>query len=105
MIAMAMAGLDFSEPALQGELDACAGVLSSGALDLTADPELRALVQSRLESFARCVGVEGVTGFPGPVDPFDGVGPPFPSDEVPWDDPLLAEAVGACVVTLGVGSR
>lgn len=95
-IALALTGVDLSDRAVVDALEACGHHLASGALDSSADPKLRDLVQDRLEAFAECVRLEGVDDYPDPVPGFDGRGSPFPVNRVPWHDPLLPEAVAQC---------
>lgn len=103
-MAMAMAGLDFSDRAVLDALDACGSELSSGALDLGADSRLRDLVQARLEDFATCVRDHGVPAFPAPAPDFNGLGSPFPVNRIPWTDAGLTGAVDACSELLGPAS-
>lgn len=100
-MAAALAGLNLSERSVLDALEACGHHLASGALDLSSDPELRSMVQDRLESFADCVRLEGVVDYPDPIPDFDGLGAPFPVNRVPWTDPGLPGAVSACTSTLG----
>lgn len=104
-MAVALADLDLSERSVLDALSRCAPLLSTGALDLRADPELEEIVRSSLRALARCVRLGGVTGFPDPVPGFDGVGPAFPADRVPWADPLLAGAMAACASPMTGGDR
>ncbi len=89
-------GLDLSSREVLGALEECGGVLTTGALALEPDPEMRRLVQAQLEEFSICVRAEGVAGFPDPVASFDGVGSPYPASRIPWAHPGLADAVTAC---------
>jgi hypothetical protein len=93
--------LDLTDRAVLDALEECGRHLSSGALDLTPDPELRALVQSRLEELAECIRTRGVADYPDPVPDFDGIGSPFPPNRIPWTDPQLPAAMAACTADLG----
>lgn len=99
-LARAMSELDLNDPAVLGALDECAGELATDTLDLAPDPEIRALVIARLEEFARCVRGRGVPAFPDPYPTFDGIGSPFPDDQIPWSDEDLAEAASECRLEL-----
>ncbi len=103
-MALAMSELDFSDRVVLEALNACASELSNGALDLSADPALRDLVQSGLEDLAACLRRLGVDGYPDPVTRFDGLGSPYPVDRIPWSDPDLGPAVAACSRRLGASS-
>ena len=100
-MADAFASVDLSDRHVVDALETCGRHLSSGALDLSSDPDLQDLVQIRLERFADCVRLEGVDGFPDPVRDFDGRGSPFPVNRVPWADPGLPSAVSICSERLG----
>jgi hypothetical protein len=100
-MARAMSGLDFSDPEVLVALHECGPELSTGALDLGADPVLRDRVQASLEELADCLRRQGVTGYPDPVPAFSGLGSPFPMSQIPWADPDLDGAVGACSSRLG----
>lgn len=95
-MADAFAGLDLSDRFVVDALETCGHHLSSGALDLSSDPDLQSLVQTTLEQFAECVRLEGVEVYPDPVPDFDGLGSPFPVNRVPWTDPGLPGAVSTC---------
>jgi hypothetical protein len=95
-LALAMKDLDLTNRVVIDALDTCGPELTTGPLDLTADPRLRDLVQSSLEAFSACVRAQGVAGFPDPVLNFSGVGSPFPPSRIPWTDAALPNAVTAC---------
>jgi hypothetical protein len=97
-MAVALAGIDFTDRPTLAALDKCGPLLSAGALDLTGDPELREMVQANLAEFAACVRERGVAGFPDPVPDFSGVGSPFPVGRIPWSDPGMPSAVGVCAL-------
>jgi hypothetical protein len=95
-IGVVLDDLDLSSGEVLEALEECGGVLTTGALSLESDPEMRRMVQAQLEEFSRCVRAEGVAGFPDPVARFDGVGSPYPGSRIPWTHPGLADAVTAC---------
>lgn len=95
-IGVVLDGLDLSRRQVLEALEECGGVLTTGALALEPDPEMRRVVQAQLEEFSRCVRAEGVAGFPDPVAGFDGIGSPYPAGRIPWAHPGLADAVTAC---------
>lgn len=88
--------LGLGDSAVLEALEACGIHLTSGALALDSDPELRALVQEELRRFSECVRLEGVGDYPDPVPGFDGVGSPYPLSRIPWDHPGLGAATEAC---------
>lgn len=100
-MARAMSELDFADPVVLQALQECGPELSTGALDLDADPVLRAEVQANLEDLAECLRRQGVTGYPDPVPDFSGLGSPFPLDRIPWTDPDLDGAMSVCSSRLG----
>lgn len=104
LLARAMADLDFGDREILEALDSCGPELSTGALDLGPDPELRDLVLSSLEEFAECLRRQGVVGFPNPRVGFNGLGAPFPVDEIPWTDADLPDAVTVCSARLAASS-
>jgi len=97
---LVMRGLDFSSPETADALTACAEPLSAGALRLDGGSELREGVVEALAAFSRCVRARGAPGFPDPRAAFDGVGAPFPADEIPLSDPDLGQAVSVCAERL-----
>lgn len=103
-MALAMSELDFSDRVVLDGLNVCGPELSTGALDLSADPALRDLVQAGLEDLAACLRSQGVDAYPDPVPRFDGLGSPFPVDRIPWTDPDLGDAVAVCSRRLGASS-
>lgn len=96
MMSRALSSLDMTDPVVGDAISHCAPHLARGALDLSADPELRDLVMESLEELARCVRAQGVPDFPDPVSGFDGTGSPFPASHIPWEEPGLAAAVAVC---------
>lgn len=93
---LAMRGVDLSERVVIDALGRCATHLITGALSLEGSPLIREELVSRLVGFADCVRSRGVPGFPDPIPGFYGVGFAFPVEEIPYDDPDLANAVEAC---------
>lgn len=85
-------------------LAACATVIvSNGALDLSADPELAEAVTTRLMVFSTCMRSQGVEAFPDPPADFDGTTPPYPLTAIPASDPEFTTAAEACALTVGAG--
>jgi hypothetical protein len=93
---LVMRGIDFEIEANVEALDACAVHLISGALDLSGSPLISAGVRRLLDEFADCVRSRGVPDFPLLVSGFNGIGSPFPVEDIPYGDPDLADAVRAC---------
>jgi hypothetical protein len=100
---MVMRGLDPMEAGNVEALDACAVHLISGALDLTGSPLISAGVRALLEEFSSCVRSRGVPDFPLLIGGFNGIGSPFPVEEIPYDDPDLGDAVARCREGLTAG--
>ncbi|MFO7547741.1 MAG: hypothetical protein R6X29_02545 [Acidimicrobiia bacterium] len=93
--------LDPASPEFQDALAVCSPILTeAGALDLSADPELQAVIQDQLQAFAACMRDEGVSRFPDPTPGFTGVGSPFPLAELPLDDPAFEPALQVCQANL-----
>ena len=85
----------------QEALTNCAAVVvASGALDLSAEPDLAEAVRGRLLAFSACMRSQGVADFPDPPPDFDGTAPPFPVSALPVADPELATAAQACASTM-----
>ena len=83
-------------------LSACAGELAtSGALDLTSQPDLAAAIALELETFSICMRSQGVEDFPDPRADFDGTLPPYQLADIPVTDPDLAPAIEACAAVVG----
>lgn len=95
-MAQALSGLDLTDRTVLDALETCGGHLGTGALDLSSDPQLRALVEESLTDLAGCLRSRGVEDFPDPESGFDGVGSPFPTNRIPWSDPDLPGAARAC---------
>lgn len=100
-MADALSGLDLSDRQVLDALESCGHHLSSGSLDLRVDPELARLVRETLREFAECVRLEGVADYPDPIPGFDGVGSPFPVEDIPWSEPDLTAAVENCRDVMG----
>jgi hypothetical protein len=97
-LAEALGRLDLTDRAVLDALESCGHHLTNGPLDLSSDPELRDLMQNYLLELAECLRLWGVQDFPDPIPGFQGVGAPFPSNEIPWTDPNLPTAVRQCRV-------
>ena len=94
--------VDQSSPAWTQALTSCAALLvTNGALDLSAVPELADAVRVQLLTFSVCMRSQGVEGFPDPPPDFDGTTPPFPLASIPSEDPELGIAGEACARALG----
>lgn len=93
---LAMATLDFGDPATAEAVSVCSELLETGALDLGDDDVLRQAILEQLQEFSRCMVDLGVEDFPDPVPGFIGIGSPFPVAEIPYSDPGFAIAVTAC---------
>jgi len=102
-MAAAMREVDFADAEVLDALEHCGPELSTGALGLEADPELRHLVVAELEAFAACIRSQGVPDYPDPVPGFNGVGAPYHLNRVPWTDPELPDAVTVCSSQLHQG--
>lgn len=96
---IAMREVDLTETSTVDALDECSMHLVTGALAM-GDSVVREAVMSRLGQFSECMRERGVPDFPDPVAGFHGIGFPFPVNEVPFEDPDLADAVEACRVRL-----
>lgn len=77
-------------------LDECSLHLITGALDLSDSPLISEGVLALLGEFTDCMRTRGVPGFPATVRGFNGVGSPYPVDEIPYDDPDLPDAAEVC---------
>jgi hypothetical protein len=104
-LAEAMVGLDYSDRIVLSALETCGHILTSGALELTADPRLRTEVVSNLHEFADCMRRFGIVDFPDPVPGFNGVGAPFQTGLIPWHDTRLSDAVTVCMRDVGRSSN
>lgn len=103
-LADAMRGLDLSDRIVLVALERCGPILTSGALDLAADPRLRAEIVSNLHDLADCIRDLGIVDFPDPVPGFAGVGAPFQPGLIPWQDARLSDAVTVCMRDVGRSS-
>lgn len=95
-MALALGDLDLTDDNVLAGLETCGPILVSGLLDLGADPELGSMIRANLEDLAECIRDRGVGDFPDPVPDFDGVGPAFPANLIPWSDPALPGAMADC---------
>lgn len=94
--------VDTSSVVFRGALASCSSILTqSGAIDLTTDPEIQAIILDQLQQFSTCMRDEGVTQFPDPVATFAGTGSPYPLEQIPFNDPAFAAAAGACQDIIG----
>lgn len=85
-----------------GALASCAVILTeAGALDLSTDPELQAVIVDQLAEFSECMRSNGVEAFPDPTPGFSGTGSPYPLGLIPFDDPEMEGAAATCGEQLG----
>ncbi len=97
-------GRDPTDPAFRQALGRCGELLvDAGLMSLAEDPELASSVLDELRQFTSCVRAEGVEGFPPPSPRFDGTGPAFDPEAIPYDDPDLAAALEVCRSRLASG--
>ncbi len=90
-------GRDPTDPGFRRALGRCGALLvDAGLMSLAEDPELASTVLGELRQFTSCVRAEGVEGFPPPSPRFDGTGPAFDPEAIPYDDPDLAAALEVC---------
>ncbi len=98
-------GADPGSPEFRDALARCGpGLASAGLLSFAGDDELAGVVIDELRQFTACMRREGVEGFPAPRAGFDGTGPAFAPDAVPFDDPDLLGALDVCRAALVAGS-
>ena len=97
----ALSGLSLDAPSTREALNACAGDLVAGPLDLSADPELATMIREELARFSACMRQRGVGSFPDPVRDYDGIGSPFNVRRIPWSHPGLTSAATACSSQIG----
>lgn len=94
--------VDQSAAGWREALTSCAAmIVASGALDLSAVPDLAESVRAQLLTFSVCMRSQGVENFPDPPLDFDGRTPPFPLASIPSDDPELGAAAEACALAVG----
>lgn len=93
---LVLARVDFSDPSNVEALAECRDHVQGGPLNLTDVPELHKEVMRRLQGFVTCVRERGIDDFPDPVAGFNGFGSPFPTDQIPYEDPDLPAAVEVC---------
>lgn len=102
MLGDVMEQIDTSSEEFSVALASCADILTdAGALDLTTDPELQAVLVDQLAEFSECMRSSGVTDFPDPDPAFTGTGSPYALGLVPFDDPEFEQAAAACGDDLG----
>jgi hypothetical protein len=100
----ALAGDAATDPAFRQAVTLCAGPLSD-FLSLEGSPGLEVMVRAQLQDYASCMRASGVEDFPDPVGEFDGSFAPFPTEQIPRDDPEFAVAVEACAAALAVNGE
>ena len=100
----ALAGDAATDPSFRQAVTLCAGPLGD-FLGLENSPGLRVMVRAQLQDYAGCMRASGVEDFPDPVADFDGTFAPFPSEQIPTDDPDFGPAVEACAAALGVNAE
>ncbi len=94
--------LDTATPEFRSALASCSSILTrAGALELSSDPELQAVIIDQLASFSECMRTNGVESFPDPVPGFTGTGSPYLLGEIPFDDPDFQAATQTCQESLG----
>jgi hypothetical protein len=94
--------IDTTTSEFRQALTRCAGILTrAGALELTSDPELQAVIIDQLATFSECMRTNGVDDFPDPSPGFNGTGSPYPLGLIPLDDPDFQTAVTTCQDQLG----
>lgn len=94
--------LDTATPEFRSALASCSSILTrAGALELSSDPELQAVIIDQLASFSECMRTNGVENFPDPVPGFTGTGSPYLLGEIPFDDPDFQPATQTCQESLG----
>lgn len=103
-LANSMSGLDFTDRIVLAALEKCGPLLASGALDLSTDPRLATAIHANLRALAECIRDFGLVDFPDPIPGFDGVGSPFPTGQIPWQDERLSNAVTVCTSAVGRSS-
>ena len=97
---LVMVDIDFSDPDAVDALSACSEYLVAGPLYLSGTPILQANVIGLLTEFSDCIRSRGVSDFPDPISDYNGIGGPYPVDEIPFASPDLAGAVDDCGVRL-----
>lgn len=94
--------VDTASPEFRAALASCSPILTrSGALELSSDPELQAVLIDQLAAFSECMRTNGVEQFPDPIPGFNGTGSPYLLGEIPFDDPDFQTATEACQASLG----
>jgi len=98
---LVLVDIDFSDPVAVDALTACSEHLATGALYLGETPILQASVISLLTEFSDCIRSRGVSDFPDPIPGYNGIGGPYPLEEIPFATPELGKAVEDCRERLG----
>jgi len=94
--------VDTASPEFRAALATCSSILTqAGALELSSDPELQAVIIDQLASFSECMRTNGVETFPDPIPGFNGSGSPYLLGEIPFDDPDFQPAAEVCQSSLG----
>lgn len=94
--------VDTASPEFRAALASCSPILTrAGALELSSDPELQAVIIDQLAAFSECMRTNGVEGFPDPNAGFNGTGSPYLLGEIPFDDPEFQAATESCQSALG----
>lgn len=93
---LSLAGVNLNNARNSAAVQACAANLTTGALGLDPSPAIGDAVARMLKEFSECVRGRGVPEFPDPLPGFDGIGPPYPPDRIPFHDPDLPAAAGTC---------
>jgi hypothetical protein len=94
--------IDTTSTEFRTALTQCVSILGrAGALELTSDPELQAVIIDQLATFSECMRSNGVDDFPDPSAGFNGTGSPYPLGLIPFDDPEFQSAVTTCQDELG----
>ena len=94
--------VDTASPEFRTALASCSSILTqAGALELSSDPELQAVIVDQLAAFSECMRTNGVEAFPDPIPGFSGSGSPYLLGEIPFDDPEFQAATEVCQESLG----
>lgn len=100
MLSELASSLDTTDALVRTSLVACADLLGAAQVaDLTADPEVRVLVEAQLQAFSECMRQEGIDEFPDPGE--DVVASPYPLEDVPFEASGFDEAVVTCEALVG----
>ncbi len=95
---------DVADPVFRRALQRCGGVLvDAGLLTVADDAELASALRDDLRQFTSCMRTEGVEAFPAPLPSFDGTGPAFDPEAIPYEDADLAAALEVCRARIAGG--